>query len=65
MAQNRTIQLPEELCARADAWLTGRFENLEALLRFLLQEMMSEDSAKLDQAEEELVEQRLKDLGYL
>jgi len=65
MAQYRTIQLPEYLCVRADAWLNGRFENLAELLNFLLEEIMSEDGAKLDQAEEDLVAQRLRDLGYL
>ena len=61
----RTVHLPEELCERADTWLKGRFENLDALVAFLLQEIIKDEGAKLDQKEEELVQQRLRDLGYI
>jgi len=49
----------------AEKQLTGRFENLEALLGFLLQELTKDDASKFDQAEEQIIEQRLKDLGYI
>jgi len=65
MTQYRTVRLPEELCAEAEKRLPGRFENLEALLSFLLQEIVRDDGSKLDQAEEELVQQRLRELGYI
>jgi hypothetical protein len=45
--------------------MTGRFDTLEALLGFLLQEIVKNDAGRLDQAEEEIVEQRLRDLGYI
>lgn len=63
--QYRTVRLPEELCGRAEIWLRGRFENLDALIVFLLQEIMKDDGANLDQQEEEMVQQRLRDLGYI
>ena len=63
--QYRSVRLPEELCQQADAWLKGRFENLDALLAFLLQEVIKDEGAKLDQQEEEMVQQRLRDLGYI
>ena len=65
MTEYRNVRLPEDLCAQAEAWLTGRFDNLETLIDFLLREVMKDDSAKLDQAEEELVQQRLRELGYI
>jgi len=65
LTQQRTVQLPEDLCAKAEQWLQGRFDNIEALLKFLLQEIVRGDSSKLDQKEEEIVQQRLRDLGYL
>jgi hypothetical protein len=70
MAQNlitpvRTIRLPEGLCAETEKWISGRFDNLEALITFLLQEVVKDDTAKLDEAEEKIVEQRLRDLGYI
>jgi hypothetical protein len=61
----RTVSLPEELCLEAEKWMTGRFDTLEALLSFLLAEIVKDDVGKLDQAEEEIVEQRLRDLGYI
>ncbi len=65
MMQYRTLRLPEDLCTEAEKQLTGRFENLEALLGFLLQELTKDDASKFDQAEEQIIEQRLKDLGYI
>jgi len=65
MTQYRTVHLPEDLCGAAEKLLAGRFENLEALLSFLLQEIVKDDAAKFDRAEEQMIEQRLKDLGYI
>jgi hypothetical protein len=65
MTEYRTVRLPEQLCCDAEKWLAGRFDNLEALISFLLQEVVRDDTAKLEQAEEKLVQQRLKELGYI
>ena len=61
----RSIRVPEPLCDKAERWMNGRFESLEALVAFILQEIVDEKGARLDQQEEELVQQRLKDLGYI
>jgi len=65
MTEYRTIRLPEDLCSEADKWLSGRFDNLEALISFLLKEIVADDAGKFDAAEEQMVEDRLRDLGYL
>lgn len=65
MTQYRTVRLPEDLCAQTEKWLAGRFDDLESFLSFLLQELARDDGSKLDQAEEQLVEQRLRELGYI
>ena len=65
MTQYRTVNLPEDLCAKAETRRIGGFDNVEALLSFLLQEITQYDASKLDQAEQQMIEQRLKDLGYL
>lgn len=65
MNQYRTVNLPEDLCAAADQFRAGRFESLEALIGFLLQEVVKDEAHKFDQAEEQMIEQRLKDLGYI
>jgi hypothetical protein len=63
--QYRSISLPEDLCAETEKWMAGQFDNLESLLTFLLRELANDDAGKFDQAEEGIVEQRLKDLGYI
>lgn len=65
MIQHRNVSLPEDLCAEAERWMTGQFDNLEELLSFLLQEIVKDDAGRLDLADEQIVEQRLKDLGYI
>ncbi len=65
MTKYRTVNLPEDLCAAAEKSFTGRFDSLEALLRFLLQEIANDEPGRFDQADEQIIEQRLRDLGYL
>lgn len=65
MTPYRTVRLPEDLCAEAEKWAAGRFDNLEALLGFLLKEIVKDDGSKLDEAEEQMVQERLRDLGYI
>jgi hypothetical protein len=65
MSEYRTINLPEDLCVAAEKYAAGRFDNLESLVSFLLQEILKGEGVKFDQAEEELIEQRLRDLGYI
>jgi len=43
----------------------ARFASLEALLEFVLGELLRDDADKLDQAEQSVLEKRLRDLGYL
>jgi hypothetical protein len=65
MTEVRTVSLPQDLCREAERQFEGRFDNVEALLTFVLQEITKADARLLDQAEEQIIEQRLKDLGYL
>ena len=65
MTQLRAVALPQDLCVEAEKQFGGRFDNIEALLTFVLQEITKVDASLLDQAEEQMIEQRLKDLGYL
>ena len=65
MMQLRTVSLPQDLCVEAERQFGGHFDNLEALLTFVLQEITKVDGNLQDQAEKGMIEQRLKDLGYL
>jgi hypothetical protein len=61
----RSVALPEELCTRAEQRFRGQFASVEQLLEFVLRDLLRDDAARADQAEQSLIEQRLKDLGYL
>ena len=65
MTARREVSLPEELCASAEQRFGARFASLEALLEFVLRELLRDDADKLDQAEQSVLEKRLRDLGYL
>lgn len=61
----RQISLPEELCTAAEQRFARRFDSVESLLEFVLRELTRNDAESLDQAEQAILEQRLRDLGYI
>ncbi len=61
----REVRLPKDLCIAAEQKFRERFSSLEDLLVFVLEDLLREDASKLDQAEERIIEERLKELGYL
>jgi hypothetical protein len=63
--QIREVRLPSELCQAAEQKFGARFGNIEAFLTFVLQELVRDDAAQMDQAEQRVIEERLKDLGYI
>jgi hypothetical protein len=65
MTARRQVSLPEELCAAAEQRFGARFQGLESLLEFVLREIVQDDAETLDRAEQELIEKRLRDLGYM
>ncbi len=61
-----TLSLPADLCEQVQARYVGdRFATLDEFVRYMLEELMRDDAVGLDRQEEEIVEQRLRDLGYL
>ncbi len=65
MPEMRTVQLPEDLCASAEKRFRGAFGSLQEFLIFILQDLSRDEVSKADEAEQRLVEDRLKELGYL
>jgi hypothetical protein len=65
MSELCEIQLPADLCAAAEKKFGDKFRSVDELLAFVLRELISGDTVELDRAEQAVVEQRLKDLGYL
>ncbi|MGO9088656.1 MAG: hypothetical protein ACLQBK_25910 [Candidatus Sulfotelmatobacter sp.] len=64
MTEMRTVQLPADLCAAAEKKFAQRFGSLEELLAFVLRDLTRDEARQLDEAEQRLVEQRLRELGY-
>jgi len=65
MPSLRTVELPAVLCNSVEQRFSGRFGSLESFLTFVLQELVRDDSGRMDEAERRLVEERLKGLGYM
>jgi hypothetical protein len=61
----RTLKLPSSLCDAAEQKFGARFGTLELFLSYVLQELVRDDATRMDQEEQRLVEERLKDLGYI
>jgi hypothetical protein len=61
----RTVNLPVELCSQAEKKFGQRFGTLEQLLEYVLLELVRDDAFRADENEQRIIEQRLKDLGYL
>jgi hypothetical protein len=65
MTGMRDVRLPADLCAAAEKKFGSTFASVEELLVFILQDLLRDDASRLDQAEQRLVEERLRELGYL
>ena len=65
MAQYRDIRLPEALCSAVEQRYARRFANIQELLEFVLSQLADQRAAELDAAEQQLIEKRLHDLGYM
>lgn len=65
MDTTRTVNLPEELCRIAEQKFAHRFGLLDDLVTELLRQLLRDDALKMDENEQRIVEQRLKDLGYI
>ncbi len=61
----RDVKLSSLLCDAAEKKFGARFGGLELFLNSVLRELVRDDSAQMDQNEQRIVEQRLKDLGYI
>lgn len=65
MNSTRNIGVPEELCVAVEQRFAGSFSSVDELVTNLLRELLREDAGKMDARELEIVEQRLKGLGYV
>ncbi len=61
----RELKLSSALCEAAERKFAARFGGLEQFLNYVLQELVREDAAQMDQEEQRIIENRLRDLGYV
>lgn len=61
----KDVRLPADLCDLAEKKYAQRFGTLEEFLTFLLREVLRDDAVRADEEEQRMVEERLRELGYL
>jgi hypothetical protein len=65
MTDMREVRLPADLCAATEKKFAQTFGSLEELLVFILRDLAKDPAAEFDQLEQRMVDERLKELGYL
>ena len=65
MSESREIKLPADLHAAAEKKFAATFRTVDELVTFVVRELVQRDTTDLDQADQAVVERRLKDLGYM
>ena len=65
MSNKRDIQLSESLCAAVERRFCGNGKTLEEFLGLVLEELARDEASRLDEAEKQVIEERLRQLGYL
>jgi hypothetical protein len=65
MTQIREVRLPEELCEAAEKKFAQKFSSIEELLTFVLTDLLRDEASQLDHAEQRIIEERLRELGYI
>jgi hypothetical protein len=61
----RTVVLREDLCSSAEQRFAQRFGGIEELLTAALEELVRDDALQMDEKEQQIIEERLKGLGYI
>jgi hypothetical protein len=65
VSESREIRLPENLCAAVEKQFAEKFASLEELLLFVLQDLTRDDALEADESEQRIIEERLRELGYI
>jgi hypothetical protein len=65
MNETRKVILPEQLCRAAEDKFSHRFSSLEEFLTAALNELLRDDALRMDEQEQQIIEARLKALGYV
>jgi hypothetical protein len=61
----REVHLPAELCEAAERRFSDRFGTLDNFLTYVLEQLVRDEAAQMDREDQRIIEERLKDLGYI
>ncbi len=61
----RNLQLPRDLCETVEQRFGQQFGKVEDFLIYVLERLVRDDAKVMDQEEQRIIEERLKDLGYI
>ena len=59
------VMLSGDLCRAAMEELGDQFASVEEMLTFVLTQLTRPDLKQLDESEEQMIQDRLRDLGYV
>ena len=65
MATTRNITLPEELCSALERKFDRRCGSLDEFVANALTHLLRDDALAMDAREQQIIEERLKALGYV
>jgi len=61
----RSAEISEPMSRAAQTRFSPRFSSLTELVNFVLRELLDDTALKMDEADECIIQQRLRDLGYI
>lgn len=65
MDGSRAVQIPSNLYLAIQDRLGSNFASVDQFVSYVLGEVLQDDSAPFDESERDMIQSRLKDLGYL
>jgi len=65
MTEMRDVRLPADVCDAAEKKFANTFGSVDEMLTFILRDLLRDEGSQADQTEQRLVEERLRELGYL
>jgi len=65
MPTTRIVTLPEDLCGALEHKFGSRFGSLDEFVATALSQLLGDDALVMDAREQQIIEDRLKGLGYI
>lgn len=65
MTTTREVHIAETLCAAVEQKFANRFGSLDETISAILSQLVRDDALIMDAREQQIIEERLKGLGYI